>query len=317
MYSKTLLTLLNKIDTPVSTGYLCYAKPNITDINGDKITVEDFKKIIISIMDDQHTLNIKLCGDKYTDTLKALNGREIRYGNCLISEGNELLDSTVWKHWKSGGSRDEDNMETELVDLGHFYSSALLVYLHSNDNLNRFDKNGFNDIVCSEIWNTMQNISMIGVDRLMTEAISMASIVGGMLNLATTYNNLIPVNNNDLDLTIEDHILKMICVGYAITLSAFMLLGKDIYGYNAMYKVKNALNIFRADNGYNEKGESKYVKLWYGLEDNYYAKKFMEENKTASLDALIVHLHKKYTEFLNEDKAQQVNKVAKGDKDEQ
>lgn len=64
--------------------------------------------------------------------------------------------------------------------------------------------------------------------------------------------------------------------------------------YN-MYVGKNALNIFRNENG---QRDNKYIKIWNGVEDNIYLEKYFEaidmENDSVSLDDLNNYLSKQY-----------------------
>jgi hypothetical protein len=82
-----------------------------------------------------------------------------------------------------------------------------------------------------------------------------------------------------------------------------MLYLTDFYfdSFDEMYKMyitKNALNIFRNQNGYND---NSYNKIWDGKEDNYYLPKiikvFEENNVELTVDNILKELDKLYSKY--------------------
>ena len=68
----------------------------------------------------------------------------------------------------------------------------------------------------------------------------------------------------------------------------------DVY---RMYTAKNALNIFRQDNGYKE---GVYVKDWMGEEDNAYLEKVLNANPGINYHDLRAALQLRYSEVMNQ-----------------
>ena len=70
----------------------------------------------------QDGLNKKLCkNDSYAKELVTDTGKTINFGNCIISEANELLDCAPWRHWKDINAEiNYSNLELEMTDKFHF-----------------------------------------------------------------------------------------------------------------------------------------------------------------------------------------------------
>ena len=62
-----------------------------------------------------------------------------------------------------------------------------------------------------------------------------------------------------------------------------MVFNSRIENVWSLYVIKNTLNGFRKDNGYEE---GTYEKVWNGREDNLYAMEVMETNPTYSVEDL-------------------------------
>lgn len=67
---------------------------------------------------------------------------------------------------------------------------------------------------------------------------------------------------------------------------------------NRLHAAKSTLNLFRKANGYKE---GKYIKMWYGVEDNYYLEKWFNFNQSKPSEEiepdLTKYLQKQYAEI--------------------
>lgn len=68
-----------------------------------------------------------------------------------------------------------------------------------------------------------------------------------------------------------------------IALTMAQLAGCTVEDVFNKYVAKNALNIFRASNGYKD---GTYIKMWNGKEDNHYIEQFMQTNDMSQPDAV-------------------------------
>lgn len=275
----------------------------------DLVGVSDVKSSLIEGLDfdtfnyyfdqlvlTQHDLNIELCGLGYDKTLVTDKGKLIRYGNALISESNELLDSTPWKHWKNTDDVcDTPNIATELIDYLHFLPSLVAVYLKNT----RPDSDLGLSIKLSEdyniiklvAWNTL-NSEVYPHDndtaKITNALLSVNSVLGGLCNLTSIFNKDI---EEDIDTSysfLKEHIKYMIAVSFGLTFqNHFTIFNSSIESIWSEYIVKNTLNSFRKDNGYKE---GTYIKIWNDLEDNEVAKAIMSENPKLTKNELYEEL---------------------------
>jgi len=233
---------------------------------------ELFKKITLR----QDSLNKFMCGDDYATTLLNINleNKNIRYGNALISEANELLDSTDWKHWKFS-EKDSENIPTEYIDLIHFLTSALIVSITKSNLIleglsttmeeNILDDDGrvFESNVTIPIWYAIHDAELYAdKDQIeINENLDHLNVVNVITKLGSMMNGS-PVYNNDFDdyELAEKDILFLIITSLGLVFRNLMLYcDKTLDEVYASYIVKNTLNEFRMNHGYKD---GTYIKNW-------------------------------------------------------
>ncbi len=288
---------------------------SVTALNSaELIGVSDVKPSIIKGLDfetfsyyfdqlvlTQHTLNIELCGEGYDRTLVTDKGKLIRYGNALISESNELLDSTPWKHWKDTENEcDESNISTELIDYLHFLPSLVAVYLKHI----RPDSFLGLSIKHSEDYNIIKLIAWNSINedvyphdhdtvKITNALVSINSVLGGLCNLSNIFNKDIEEEVGASYNFLKDHIKYLLGLSFGLTFkNHFIIFNSDIESIWSEYIVKNTLNSFRKNNGYKE---GTYIKIWDDLEDNEVAKTIMSKNPKLTKDELYCELNTAYS----------------------
>lgn len=268
----------------------------------DGLDYETFSYYFDQLMLTQDSLNQDLCGPNYTRTLITdKTNRKIRFGNALISEANELLDSTSWKHWKnvSDSDMDMDNIATELIDFLHFLPSLLLVNLKvdSNDDTEILIENSPRYINHKVIaWNRL-NVPVGKIDdtSLITTTLSVNNLIGSMCNLSHIYNpDVNDIGNDDFKYGSSYIIAFAFGLTYSLHIELFNSTVESIW---SEYIVKNTLNRFRANNGYKD---GTYIKLWErDVEDNVIAKAIMCENPEFTGELLYKELEEEYARVLD------------------
>lgn len=174
----------------------------------------------------------------------------------------EFVDSFDWKHWKYG-KNDIENAKTELVDIWHFMLSATLSE-HPRDNMLQIKKDIFE---AEQLNKKISNDALFIAESLVVKLLDKAEI----LHRAKS---------------VDDYS----CYAIFFSLCSYVKLTFDeLY---QRYMVKNTLNEFRQDNGYND---GNYIKIWHGKEDNVVALE-LAEKLGAELDnkALMIELKKYY-----------------------
>lgn len=282
---KTVLSLNNNIDMETITD-------KIQSVY-DNLDFEKFRTSILLLIDTQNKLNLKLCGDSFLENLITNKNKKIRFGNALLSEAEELLGSTPWKHWKG---IDEpiniDNISVELIDFLHFLPSIIKVLEIRGIN---FSTEDMIKLAWREVnKNTIVNPDNDTIQKEVIKLSSLASIVGGMCNLSEILNPDIP---NDLADEIHNEYFTGILTNLlALTLGLTFKLHFSIYNSSiddiwSLYIIKNTLNSFRKANGYED---GTYDKMWGGIEDNLVATEIMKNNVTFGVSELFKALQDKY-----------------------
>ena len=275
----------------------------VSDVKPSMIDGLDFKTFSYyfdQLMLTQDTLNKELCGDGYDKTLVTDKGKQIRYGNALLSESNELLDSTPWKHWKDTDNEcDVENIATELIDYLHFLPSLVAVYLKHT----RPDSFLGITIVHSEEYNIIKLIAWNTINsdvyphdndvaKITNSLLSVNSILAGLCNLSSIFNNDIEEEVDTSYSFLKEHIKYLLGLSFGLTFkNHFTIYNSSIESIWSEYIVKNTLNSFRKDNGYKE---GTYVKVWNDLEDNEVAKLIMKKHPKLTKDGLYKELTNTY-----------------------
>jgi len=189
-------------------------------------------------------------------------GKTINWHTAIALEGSELIDSTPWKHWKAiTGESDIDNIYIEAVDLYHFIQSQALITLTEED---------LSDLVNSIFINNMQKTEFD-------------------FEKVNSYTKELMFYSLEADFYVEKE----------YNLSGSLQAFSNIMKYSGLnfellyqlYIFKNALNIFRQDNGYKE---GTYSKDWNGKEDNVVLKEIKDNMQIVTFEALYTELEKAY-----------------------
>jgi len=168
----------------------------------------------------QKQLNDNTCGPNWETGLCGKTGKNIDWSNAVIVEAGELLDWLGFKHWrKQEVNLDEAKME--VIDLMHFCLSGMIShYYHKN-----FDE-------CAK------------------------SVESQYLPIKKdVYRDTIAVS--------RDIVLASLTNNYvaaaALCIFAYESLGESFDDMYKLYMLKNYLNLFRQEHGYND---GTYVKEW-------------------------------------------------------
>lgn len=256
---------------------------------------DKFIKYLDLLFNTQDTLNKKMCGENYTKELMTTKGKPIRFGNALISETSELLDSTAWKHWKAG-EFNKANISVEIIDKLHFLPSIIAILLEENKDWTLDMQVEIKDIIYNFAWrelnkNTIINPDEYTIQKEVNKLVSINSIIGGMSNVSRILN--IDIKDEDgLDSTSEFYFKNIISKLIGISLGLcfkihFMIFNSTIEDIWSLYVIKNTLNGFRKANGYEE---GTYEKIWNGKEDNIVAMEIMIKNPNYSVHELFEEL---------------------------
>lgn len=255
------------------------------------LTFEKFVSYLEKLFNTQDSLNKKMCGEGYAKELQTTKGKAIRFGNALISETSELLDSTPWKHWKAG-TFDKDNISVEIIDKLHFLPSIIAIMLEKEKEYTKDMQTDILNVIYNFAWRELNKNTIIKPDdyTIQTEVnklVSINSIIGGMANLSRSLN--IDIRNVDKEDSSSEFyfnniITKLIGISLGLCFKIhFMVFNSRIENVWSLYVIKNTLNGFRKDNGYEE---GTYEKIWNGKEDNIVAMEVMETNPIYSVEDL-------------------------------
>lgn len=283
------------------TGHMEYERFSL-DIKSvyEDLTFDKFISYLEKLFNTQDDLNKKMCGVNYATELQTTKGKPIRFGNALISETTELLDSTPWKHWKAG-EFDKDNISVELVDKLHFLPSILAILLEKEKEYTKDMQTDILSVIYNFAWrelnkNTIINPDDFTIQKEVNKLVSINSIIGGMSNLSRTLN--IDIRDEDKEDSSSEFyfnniITKLIGISLGLCFKIhFMVFNSRIENVWSLYVIKNTLNGFRKDHGYED---GTYDKIWYtGKEDNIVAMDIMQDNPSYSVKELYDALEYKY-----------------------
>lgn len=259
----------------------------------DEVLVVDVRSIeLINILVNkikplQDRLNKDLAKvDDYAKTLKVENGKYINYGNCIASECDEIRNSTPWKHWKFADELDKDNLNLETADIFHFAPSVELVidanipYDGITPDMIDIDliklSNSIDDTIESIRWvldHRDIDMELIDLVNILTHTINGLASVLSMYFSKLKYTGKLNISEIDIMKNINMEI--MLITIYIHRLVFNTTLEESIDMIYSTYVVKNTLNKFRNNNGYNT---GTYIKMWNGVEDNMVAVDIMSKH---------------------------------------
>jgi dimeric dUTPase (all-alpha-NTP-PPase superfamily) len=224
--------------------------------------MELIAKKLESMFTLQNALNIHTNGEFWaTNHKNEKTGKVINWRRAIWLELAEFVDSFDWKHWKHG-KNDLDNAKTELVDIWHFMLSATLSE-HLKESLFEIRK----DIEASiEIkYNLSEDTLEMG-----------EAMIQKVLDTKRALH---------FKESIDDY--SAYCIFFNLC-SSVKLTFDELY---QRYIVKNTLNEFRQNNGYND---GTYIKVWEGKEDNVVALELAEKlseklDRNTLMDRLTKH----------------------------
>jgi hypothetical protein len=189
-------------------------------------------------------------------------GKTINWHTAISLEGAELIDSTPWKHWKAiTGEADINNIHIEAVDLYHFIQSEALITLTEIELSNLI-----NDIFIDNMQTVEFDFQKVNIytKKLMYYSLEADCIADKEYNLTAAleaFSNIMKYSGLNFELLYK------------------------------LYIFKNALNIFRQDNGYKE---GTYSKDWNGKEDNVVLKEIKDNMEVVTFEALYSELEEAY-----------------------
>lgn len=170
------------------------------------------------------------------------------WNEAILAESAELIEYLGYKWWKHQ-EPDMNQVIMEMVDIWHFGMSYVL------------DANG-NDNITDDEWDTMvEVISSVEDDFTILDA---AQIRGDICDLVH-------------HVTAPDPYESYFC--FESFFAVWYGLGKNFNDLYKMYIGKNALNIFRQNNGYKD---GSYVKIWSDKEDNEYLTHYLKTAKVSN-----------------------------------
>ena len=182
------------------------------------------------------------------------------WNEAILVESAELIEHLGYKWWKHQ-EPDMNQVIMEMVDIWHFGMSYVL------------DANGNDNITDDEWDNTVEIINSVEENFTILDA---AQIRGDICELVHHVTALDPYES-------------YFC--FESFFAVWYGLGKNFNDLYKMYIGKNALNIFRQNNGYKT---GTYVKIWSGREDNEHLTDYLEH---ADINE---HLMKNVLEHLDE-----------------
>lgn len=200
---------------------------------------------------------------------------------AIFVETGELIESLPWKWWKYEDSIDTNNLLIEIVDIWHFGISAILNTLESEEQY----RIGIEDFIKTSNYSRFKQNKLNNIPELIKETITEITYLS---------NYLLYIDNEQ----------KYASVTYVLTrlLNLTTLYGYTFEDVYKIYIMKNVLNIFRQNFGYNT---GTYKKIWNGVEDNQVASEILKELETENIpasklpDELYIRLEKRYNEVQN------------------
>lgn len=298
---------IKKIDT----GDIAMLKSNIK--NNDENLLLLVNETLNFFNPIQDGLNKELCkNDNYAKELSTNTGKLINFGNCIISEGNELLDCTPWKHWKSIDDEiNYSNFELETADMFHFGPSVFLclhdIYPGTQKLTNpvlTYTKNIILNFIDNEFIYFVNQEQ--GLNKAVLETIaSWATYIGTRMSqmfrvkLYSNESETLFWDCTRLKTMAKQAVPEILAMMHTLISIHSMLFGTtykmSLERIKAIYVVKNCLNKLRSKNGYKE---GFYIKDWFGKEDNEAALEIAETTEGLGINVLMEKLDIKYAEVV-------------------
>lgn len=261
----------------------------------------------------QDGLNKELCkNDSYAKELVTDTGKSINFGNCIISEGNELLDCTPWKHWKSIDDEiNYSNFELETADVFHFGPSIFLclhdIYPDTQKLtvpiLGAVKQKALNyiDMEIEYFVNQEEGLNKAILESIAAWSTALGAYASQMfrLKLYSKEQETIFWDCTGLEAMAKETVLSMLSLMHTL-INIHSMLFKTTYRVSlerikTIYVVKNCLNKLRSKNGYKE---GFYIKDWFGKEDNEVALEIAEVTEGLGINVLMEKLDTKYAEVV-------------------
>lgn len=151
---------------------------------------------------------------------------------AVVVEAGEALEHVGWKWWKKQ-ELDIDQVRIELIDILHFYLSAILIEKQGNADLAA--------LALTEKLSSTQMVEFDGQHYILREK--------NLLELLELLAGLAAARRAEICVLEE----------------CFRQCGLNWQDVVKVYISKNILNIFRQEHGYKD---GTYVKMWNGEEDN-------------------------------------------------
>lgn len=230
--------------------------------------LEYIGNVINLITIKQHKLNTELAGENYAFDLMTDKGKHINYGDCLLSEANEIQDSMDWKHWKFGNFN-KLNINTEVIDNFHFAPSVLLTISVRLEEYHNISSDIYKN--SAPLLNYKEDLEIM----CKSEDILYGYIKNNLFSLAVNISNSYLAARVNAGLMMHpERLASLASLSLGVMKNSLLLymINNDIddakVAIDSIYKnylVKNVLNSFRNSNGYKE---GTYKKIWNSEEDN-------------------------------------------------
>lgn len=218
----------------------------------------------IKVMFDlQHKCNQLLIAPDYLENTP----ENVDFALAADKEFFESLDHLSYKWWK----KDSDNLDQvalEMVDVIHFGISHTILSHANNENAKALFKQPA-DMLIKHLEQKSDTIMEIVQRAQEIAAENSLSPDQTVLNLITAYRE------DFINSHVGDKIVLACVIAYFCIYNA-----NEIFN---LYVAKNALNIFRAQNGYKD---GSYIKMWNGMEDNKYVETYVASHDMSQPDAV-------------------------------
>jgi dimeric dUTPase (all-alpha-NTP-PPase superfamily) len=196
------------------------------------------KKKLKTMLDMQNALNIHTNGEFWaTNHKNEKTGKVINWRRAIWLELAEFVESFDWKHWKHA-KNDLDNAKTELVDIWHFMLS---------ETITQYPKNTTEELAALLSGHMYKKVNL-----------------NKELELSEMLVSIVLDKNKPFTFSVFDNEPNAYSVFYTLC-DLLKLTFDELF---TRYMVKNTLNEFRQNNGYND---GSYIKIWNGKEDNVVA----------------------------------------------
>lgn len=246
----------------------------------------EYLSYVVDMFSMQGRANTMISGECWIDG-KNSDGQEIDWNRAIYMELCELIDCFQYKWWKANKTnelysiRDNDNVDIELVDIWHFIMSELIRL----DYCKVIELSEFQHFIVDE-YTTIKHYDKINSNK--DFILRVESIMKDLL----TYKSMISLDEDLVKYKSKVSKLLRNIVFYYITLIGSRM---TFTTFHNKYLLKNVLNIFRLENGYQD---GSYSKEWSGKEDNEYLTEYINSNGEISYNVIMEYLTKCYKEAM-------------------